>query len=70
MISRRHLLPAGPGSRHSGLGCLAARSARSLRAPGQRGVLVVSSHCHGWPYATWKMPSDPACPARSPGRST
>ena len=54
MITRRHLLRLG------GLGALGAgwpggvlRAFAGTAAPPRR--LVVISHCHGWPYAAWRM---------------
>jgi hypothetical protein len=54
MISRRHLLQLG------GLTALGTALPESLlhafgqdAAPPRR--LIVISHCHGWPYDTWKM---------------
>ena len=54
MISRRHLLRAG------GLAALGTawpggvlRAAAETAAPPRRLVLI--SHCHGWPYADWRM---------------
>ena len=54
MISRRHLLRVG------GLAALGTawpggvlRAAAETAAPPRRLVLI--SHCHGWPYADWRM---------------
>ena len=50
MISRRQLLQLG------GLTALGVGFPRGVRAtsdPIRRLILV--SHCHGWPYETWKM---------------
>ena len=54
MISRRHLLQLG------GLTALgAALPGSTLRAfapsPAPPRRLIVISHCHGWPYDSWKM---------------
>ena len=54
MISRRHLLRLG------GLTALGAALPDGVlhgfgQSPGPTRRLVVLSHCHGWPYATWRM---------------
>ena len=54
MITRRHLLQLG-GLTALGVGLPAGtiRAFAQSSEPTRR--LVVISHCHGWPYATWKM---------------
>ena len=54
MISRRHLLRLG-GLTALGTGwpCGVLRGFAETAAPPRRLVLI--SHCHGWPYAAWRM---------------
>ena len=54
MISRRDLLQLG-GLTALGVGLPGSlqRAFAQSAAPTRR--LVVISHCHGWPYAAWKM---------------
>ncbi len=54
MISRRHLLQFG-GLTALGAGWPGGALRALAQSPAQTRRLIVISHCHGWPYATWCM---------------
>ena len=54
MISRRHLLQLG-GLTALGAGWPGGALRALAQSPEQTRRLILISHCHGWPYATWKM---------------
>ncbi len=54
MISRRHLLQLG-GLTALGAGWPGGALRALAQSPAQVRRLILISHCHGWPYATWKM---------------
>ncbi len=54
MISRRHLLQLG-GLTALGVGLPGGTLPAFAQSPGPTKRLVVISHCHGWPYETWRM---------------
>ena len=60
MITRRHLLQLG-GLTALGTGWPGGALRALTRTPAPPRRLVVVSHCHGWPYAAWRM--------RPPGKS-
>lgn len=54
MISRRHLLQLG-GLTALGAGLPGGVLRAFAQGPAPTRRLVVVSHCHGWPYAAWRM---------------